>query len=106
MLLISGFAPLGLQVGNNGWGGVFAGALLSLWITAGWEISSYSAEEAQKGGADAGAGALIGLLGTFAVVIICEIAYLRVGTVDGFTQHQEDALAYVASRLGGGGISL
>jgi amino acid transporter len=102
----SGFAPLGLQLGSFGWGGVFAGALLSLWITAGWEISCYSAEEAKKGGPDAGAGALVGLLGTFAVVIVCEIAYLRIGTVDGFTQHQEDALAYVASRLGGGWISL
>ena len=96
------FAPLGLQLGSAGWGGIFAAAVLSVWITAGWEISSYSAEEARKGGSTAGAGALIGLLGTFLVVIVCEIAYLRVGPVDGFTQHQEDALAYVAAQLGGG----
>ena len=99
-------ATAGLQLGEAGWSGVFAGALLSLWITAGWEISSYSAEEAKKGGGAAGAGALIGLLGTFLIVIVCEVAYLRVGTVPGFTQHQDDALAYVAGRLGGGWIQV
>ncbi|HXW76118.1 MAG TPA: amino acid permease, partial [Candidatus Eremiobacteraceae bacterium] len=79
---------------------------LSLWITAGWEISSYSSEESERGGASAGLGALVGLLATFAVVLLCEVAYLRIGTVAGFTQHQDDALAYVAARLGGGWISL
>jgi amino acid transporter len=97
-------APLGLQLGTMGWSGVFAAAVLSVWITAGWEISSYSAEEAEKGGSAAGAAALIGLLGTFLIVIICEIAYLRVGTVEGFAAHQDDALAYVSARLGGGWI--
>lgn len=94
----------GLNLGNAGWGGIVMGAVLSIWITAGWEISSYSSEESKRGGAAAGAGALIGLLATFAIVGFCEIAYLRVGTVEGFTKHQEDALAYVASIVGGGWV--
>jgi amino acid transporter len=95
-----------LTLGSFGWSGIMAGALLSLWITAGWEISSYSSEESSKGGASAGAAALVGLLATAAVVLVCEIAFLRLGTVAGFTQHQDDALAYIASRLGGGWIQL
>ncbi|HLW37374.1 MAG TPA: amino acid permease, partial [Candidatus Eremiobacteraceae bacterium] len=39
------------------------------------------------------------------VVWFCMVAFLHVGTVDGFTNHQEDALAYVASRLGGGWVT-
>jgi amino acid transporter len=99
-------ALAGLTLGSFGWSGVMAGALLSVWITAGWEISSYSSEESSKGGGSAGKAALIGLLATFAVVLLCEIAFLRVGTVSGFSQHQDDALAYVGSRIGGGWIQL
>jgi amino acid transporter len=94
-------AIAGLSLGSAGWSGIIMGAVLSIWITAGWEISSYSSEESSQGGASAGTGALVGLLGTFAIVGLCEIAYLRVGSVEGFTQHQEDALAYVASLVGG-----
>jgi basic amino acid/polyamine antiporter, APA family len=101
-------APHGawLTIGSFGWSGIMAGALLSLWITAGWEISAYSSEESSKGGASAGSAAVIGLLATFAVVLVCEIAFLRLGTVAGFTQHQDDALAYISATLGGGWIQI
>jgi amino acid transporter len=99
-------AVAGLTVGEFGWSGVAVGAALSIWITAGWEISSYSSEETAKGGNVAGIGAIVGLLGTFAIVGLCEIAYLRVCTVAGFTDHQEDALAYVASMVGGRWVEL
>jgi amino acid transporter len=96
----------GLNVGGFGWSGIVTAAALSIWITAGWEISSYSSEESSQGGKTAGIGALVGLLGTFAIVGLCQVAYLRVGTVAGFSNHQEDALAYVASLVGGRGVEL
>jgi len=97
--------PLGLGLGVTGASGLIVGAVLSIWITAGWEISTYSSEETSKGGSTPGAGAIIGLLGTAFIVFICMVAFMRVGTVAGFTQHQDDALAYVADRLGGGWTS-
>lgn len=98
-------APLGLGLGATGLQGLIVGAVLSIWITAGWEISTYSSEESIKGKTAPGAGALIGLLATAAIVYVCMVAFLRAGTVEGFTNHAGDALAYVADRLGGGWVS-
>lgn len=98
-------APLGLTVGASGLGGLVVGAVLSIWITAGWEISTYSSEESAQGKSAPGAGALIGLLGTASIVFVCMVAFMRVGTVDGFKDHTDDALAYVAGQLGGGWIA-
>ena len=97
--------PLGLGLGTSGADGLIIGAVLSIWITAGWEISTYSSEESIKGQTIPGLGAMIGLLGTTLVVVVCMIGFLRVGTIAGFTQHQSDALAYVAQRLGGGWVT-
>jgi len=97
--------PFGFGIGRSGADGLIVGAVLSIWITAGWEISTYSSEESTKGLATPGTGAIIGLLGTTLIVVVCMIGFLRVGTVDGFAQHQSDALSYVAQRLGGGWIT-
>jgi amino acid transporter len=97
--------PIGFALGRSALTGLIAGAVLSIWISAGWEISNYSSEEARGPATTPGLGALVGLLGTMAIVWFCMVAFLHVGTVDGFTQHQEDALAYVASRLGGGWVA-
>lgn len=102
----SGPLSMALTLGTSGWSGLITGAVLAIWISAGWEISNYSSEEASGPPLSPGWGALLGLLGTMAVVWLCTTAFLRVGTVAGFSTHQEDALAYVAARLGGGWISV
>jgi amino acid transporter len=99
-----GRLPIGISMGATGIGGIIIGAVLSIWISAGWEISTYSSEESTGSASTPGAGALIGLLATMVLVWLCMVAFLRVGTVAGFSGHQEDALAYVAQRLGGGWI--
>ena len=96
----------GISMGATGLVGLIVGAVLSIWVSAGWEISTYSSEESTGAPTTPGAGALVGLLGTMALVWFCMLAFLHVGSVGGFTSHQDDALAYVAQRLGGGWISL
>ncbi len=96
--------PIGITIGATGITGLIVGAVLSIWISAGWEIATYSSEESKGSASTPGAGALIGLLTTMALVWFCMVAFMHVGTVDGFSNHQEDALAYVAQRLGGGWI--
>lgn len=97
--------PIGLGIGVTGLGGLVVGAVLSIWVSAGWEIATYSSEESKGTARTPGAGALIGLLATMALVWFCMFAFLHVGTVNGFASHPEDALAYVAARLGGGWIA-
>jgi len=99
-------APIGFAIGATGISGLIAAAVLSIWISAGWEASNYSSEESHGPAINPGLGAIIGLLATMAIVWICMVAFLRVGTVEGFTKHQEDALAYVATLLGDGWVSL
>ncbi|MBC5806389.1 MAG: hypothetical protein DLM53_11975 [Candidatus Eremiobacter antarcticus] len=101
-----GALPTGIALGNAGINGLIIGAVFSIWISAGWEISTYSSEEARGPAGNPGAGALIGLIGTVTLVWICMVAFLRVGTVPGFTEHQQDALAYIAERLGGGWVAV
>jgi basic amino acid/polyamine antiporter, APA family len=97
--------PIGITIGATGIAGLIVGAVLSIWLSAGWEIATYSSEESTGASTTPGAGALIGLLTTMALVWFCMVAFMHVGTVDGFTHHQDDALAYVAQRLGGGWIA-
>jgi len=81
----------------------FAGALVvGIWMIDGWEVSASTAEEAQNGRETPGAGGFFGLLLTAVVMWICMTSFVRVGTLDGFTQHEADALAYVGANLGGG----
>lgn len=96
----------GFSIGTTGLVGLVVGAVLSIWISAGWEISTYSSEESTGAATTPGAAGLVGLLSTMALVWFCMLAFSHVGTVSGFTAHQADALAYVAQRIGGGWISL
>jgi len=81
--------------------GVITAMVLGIWMTDGWEVSA-SASEESRGSADTpGRGGILGLLVTTAVLLFAMIAYLRIGSVAGFTAHQTDAMAYVAARLGG-----
>lgn len=100
-----GHLPIGITIGATGIAGLIVGAVLSIWVSAGWEISTYSSEESTGAASTPGAGALIGLLATMTLVWFCMVAFMHVGTVDGFTNHRDDALAYVAERLGGGWIA-
>ena len=100
-----GSLPVGITIGATGLAGVIVGAVLSIWVSAGWEISTYSSEESTGSAITPGAGALIGLLATMALVWFCMVAFMHVGTVEGFSKHTDDALAYVAGRLGGGWIA-
>ena len=68
----------------------------------GWEVSASTAEEAENARDAPGTGGIAGLLVTAAVLCACMTAFLRVGTPDGFAEHEADALAYVGARLGAG----
>jgi amino acid transporter len=81
----------------------FAGALvIGIWMIDGWEVSASTAEEAENGRDAPGAGGLFGLLLTAVVMWVCMTSFVRVGTLDGFSLHEDDALAYVGTNLGGG----
>lgn len=104
----TGTAPLGragFSLGATGLTGLIVGSVLSIWVSAGWEISTYSSEESKGPATTPGAGSLVGLLATMALVWFCMVAFLHVGSVDGFSSHQADALAYIAARLGGGWVA-
>ncbi len=77
-----------------------AALVVGIWMLDGWEVSASTAEEA-TGAASAGIGGLVGLLLTAAVILAGMLAFMRVGTLDGFGLHEGDALAYVAQQLGG-----
>jgi amino acid transporter len=80
-----------------------AGALvIGIWMIDGWEVSASAAEEAENGAEAPGAGGLFGLLVTAVVLLLCMTAFARVGTLDGFAQHQGDVMAYIGDQLGGG----
>jgi len=83
-------------------GGVVAAMVLGIWMTDGWEVTASTSEESTGGRNLPGEGGIIGLFATSGVLLICMLAYMRLGTVAGFTDHQEDALAYVGTQLGSG----
>ena len=83
-------------------GGLIGAVAIGIWMTDGWEVSASTAEEARDGNTAPGAGGLAGLLVTAVVLWLCMIAFLRVGTLDGFAAHEGDAMAYVGEAIGGG----
>lgn len=85
-----------------GIGGIVSAMLLAVWMVDGWEVSASASEETRNRDATAGRGGFIGLLLTCGVLLFAMIAYMRVGTIAGFSAHQADAMAYVAQCLGGG----
>ncbi|HTU80949.1 MAG TPA: APC family permease [Candidatus Acidoferrales bacterium] len=76
---------------------------LGIWMSDGWEVSASTSEETTAGDANAaGRGGIVGLLVTTVVLVGCMIAYLHIGTPQGFADHASDSLDYVGRLLGGG----
>jgi APA family basic amino acid/polyamine antiporter len=83
-------------------GAALIGAMvIGIWMIDGWEVSASTAEEAQAATSGPGLSGLAGLIATAAVLWLCMLAFMRVGTLDGFAQHEGDAMAYVGAQLGG-----
>jgi len=76
-----------------------------VWVTDGWEVSSYSSEENEGGSRVPGIGGIVGLVATVALILICMIAFMTIAPSAGLAGHSADTLAYVADRLGGGWLS-
>jgi amino acid transporter len=100
------------QAAASGGGGgaiplTFAGFVtamtLGIWMSDGWEVSASTSEET-AGGDDtaAGRGGIVGLVVTTIVLVGCMIAFLHLGTAQGFAQNAADSLDYVGRLLGGG----
>jgi len=108
---IAGFlhAPVAAAVAHAplpGIAGIASALVVGIWMIDGWEVSASTAEEAENGRQAPGAGGFFGLLLTAAILWLCMSSFLRVGTLDGFTQNEADSLAYVGASLGGGGWRL
>jgi len=82
--------------------GIVTAMVLGIWMTDGWEVSASAAEEARGSAGMPGRGGIVGLVVTTLVLLFAMSAYLHVGSVAGFAANQTDAMAYVATRLGGG----
>ncbi len=95
-------APAGAAVHapSAGFSQWIAAMVIGIWMLDGWEVSASVSEESSGSGHAAGEGGMAGLLMTSAVLFACMLAFLHVGTVQGFTDHPEDAMAYVANQLG------
>lgn len=77
--------------------------VLGIWMSDGWEVSASASEETAQGQPRAsGRGGITGLLVTSVILIVCMVAFLRLGSVTGFAAHADNALTYVAELLGGG----
>lgn len=81
----------------------FATAMtLGIWMSDGWEVSASTSEEASGDVRDSGRGGIVGLVLTTVVLVFCMVAFLHLGTPQGFADHESDSLAYVGDLLGGG----
>ncbi|MBV8726883.1 MAG: APC family permease, partial [Candidatus Eremiobacteraeota bacterium] len=74
---------------------------LGIWMSDGWEVSASTSEEVSGQQSQAGRGGITGLLVTAVILLGCMIAYMHLGGIAGFSEHADDAMAYVATRLGG-----
>ena len=86
----------------GGFGGIIAAMVLGIWMTDGWEVSASASEESTGPAETSGRGGVIALVVTTIILLGAMASFLHVGSVAGFTAHQSDAMAYVASRLGNG----
>lgn len=75
--------------------------VIGIWMIDGWEVSAATAEEAESANRAPGLSGLVGLLLSATVLWVCMTAFMRVGTLDGFAEHEADAMAYVGLQLGG-----
>ncbi len=83
-------------------GSLIGAVAIGIWMTDGWEVSATTAEEAHDAQRAPGLGGIGGLVLTAAVLGACMIAFVRVGTPDGFAANEGDAMAYVGTAIGGG----
>ncbi len=95
-----------LTLGAGGFSGFLAAMVLSIWVTDGWEVSTYTSEENSGTSRQPGLGGLLGLLFTVAIVLVCMVAFSRVSDLAGISSHAADTLAFVASQLGGGWMKI
>jgi amino acid transporter len=91
-----------VHLGSAGITGFLSAMVLSIWVTDGWEVSTYTSEENSGTSRQPGLGGLYGLLATVVIVIVCMAAYSRVSDPAGISSHPADTLAFVAVQLGGG----
>jgi amino acid transporter len=91
-----------VTLGSGGFAGFLSAMVLSIWVTDGWEVSTYTSEENSGTSRQPGLGGLYGLIITVALILLCMTAYLRVGDLNGISNQAADTLAYVANQLGGG----
>jgi amino acid transporter len=82
-------------------GGFLTAMTLSVWMNDGWEVSASTSEEVDDNATASGRGGIAGLIVSTLVLLVCMIAYMHLGTIQGFVDNQTDALAYVGSLLGG-----
>lgn len=96
-------AALAVPALPNPFVGIITAMVLGIWMTDGWEVSASASEESRGSTKTPGRGGVVGLVVTTLVLVFAMSAYLHVGSVAGFAANQTDAMAYVASRLGGEG---
>lgn len=80
---------------------LMAALVIGIWMVDGWEVSAATAEEAESATEGPGVSGIIGLLLSAVVLWLCMIAFMRVGTLDGFAANEGDAMAYIGLQLGG-----
>ena len=85
-----------------GFAAIVGAVAIGIWMIDGWEVSASAAEEARDGDHTPGTGGLVGLILTAIVLFCCMSAFLRVGSLDGFTANEADALSFVGAAIGGG----
>lgn len=94
----SGISAAPLALGAFG----FINAMtLGIWMSDGWEVSASTSEEVSGSPGAAGRGGITGLLVTSVILIACMMAYLHLGGAAGFSEHADDAMAYLGTLLGG-----
>jgi amino acid transporter len=75
---------------------------LGIWMSDGWEVSASTSEEVDGDARASGRGGIVGLVVTTVVLVGCMIAFLHLGTPQGFARNAADSLEYVGVLLGGG----
>ena len=102
-------APLAAHVTSNasplplafGFTGFVTAMTLAVWMSDGWEVSASTSEEIADAATASGRGGITGLAITAVLLVVCMYAFAHLGSLQGFTDNQADALAYVGSLLGG-----
>ncbi len=101
-VVAGGHAGSLLTWGSGGGAGFLTAMVLAIWVADGWEISTYTSEENTGSTRQPGRSALVALVTTTAIMLVCAVAFMRVAPLSGLASHATDTLAYVADQLGGG----